>query len=104
MFCLFSGPQFCIAGPAHKSNPPRRPPQKLTGRKASSPGTNGSQPSASTGADRRAAQGPSQQEAEIVLTVLRGLRKGNFFVRVPPTSSGGVGKAPGGGNRNLQAQ
>src|SRR5256714_2353403 len=92
MFCLFSGPQFCIAGPAHKSAQPGRPPQKLTGRKASSPGTNGSQPSASTGADRRPAQGLAQQEAEMVLTVLRELRKGNFSVRVPLTSTGIVGK------------
>jgi HAMP domain-containing protein/signal transduction histidine kinase len=38
------------------------------------------------------AQGLSQQEAEIVLTVLRELRKGNFSLRVPLTSTGLVGK------------
>src|ERR1700737_4635125 len=58
----------------------------MTGRQAST-GTNGSSaPSAS------AAQGLSAHDAEVLLMVLRELRKGNFSVRMPLTSNGALGK------------
>jgi signal transduction histidine kinase/HAMP domain-containing protein len=72
-----------------KPNQPRRPPAKVTGRQTST-GTNGSNLSSAT-----AGHGLSSQDAEIVLKVLRELRKGNFSVRMPLSSNGAMGKIAG---------
>jgi signal transduction histidine kinase/HAMP domain-containing protein len=61
----------------------------MTGRQTST-GTNGSNLSSAT-----AAHGLSSQDAEIVLKVLRELRKGNFSVRMPLSSNGAMGKIAG---------
>jgi HAMP domain-containing protein len=64
----------------------------LTGRQASSSGINGSNGSAAKGADRRQAPGIAAEDAELILSVLRELRKGNFSVRMPLTTNGAMGK------------
>jgi hypothetical protein len=55
-------------------------------------GTNGSNGSQANGADRRHAQGIAPEDAELILHVLRELRKGNFSVRIPLTTNGAMGK------------
>ena len=42
--------------------------------------------------DRRAGQGISPEEAELILTVLREVKKGNVSVRMPVTLNGHIGK------------
>src|SRR5438552_41699 len=62
----------------------------MTGRQTSSVGTNA--PNGTNGADRRHGQGIASEDAELILTVLRELRKGNFSIRMPLTTNGGMGK------------
>src|SRR5437868_294294 len=62
----------------------------MTGRQTSSVGTNA--PNGTNGADRRHGQGIAPEDAELILTVLRELRKGNFSARVPLTTNGAMGK------------
>src|SRR5438552_2768847 len=62
----------------------------MTGRQTSSVGTNA--PNGTNGADRRHGQGITPEDAELILTVLRELRKGNFSARVPLTTNGAMGK------------
>src|SRR5207302_1534475 len=62
----------------------------MTGRQTSSVGTNA--PNGTNGADRRHGQGIAPEDAELILSVLRELRKGNFSVRVPLTANGAMGK------------
>src|SRR5438132_7188242 len=62
----------------------------MTGRQTSSVGTNA--PNGTNGADRRHGQGIAPEDAELILTVLRELRKGNFSARVPLTTNGTMGK------------
>src|SRR3989441_1061427 len=50
--------------------------------------TNGSR----ANGERRHAQGIAPEDAELILTVLRELRKGNFSVRMPLTTNGAMGK------------
>jgi HAMP domain-containing protein/signal transduction histidine kinase len=52
-------------------------------------GPNGSRINVS---DRRQTQGIAPEDAEVILTVLRELRKGNFSVRMPLTTNGATGK------------
>ena len=75
-----------------KTKQPRRPKLGLTGRQASSVGTNGPNGSQAHGAERRHGQGIAPEDAELILTVLRELRKGNFSVRMPLTTNGAMGK------------
>ncbi len=75
-----------------RTKQPRRPKVDLTGRQSSSAGQdtpNGSRPN---GADRRHTQGIAPDDAELILTILRELRKGNFTVRMPLTTNGATGK------------
>src|SRR6266849_709903 len=58
---------------------------------ASSAGTNAANGSRANG-ERRRAQGIAPEDAELILTVLRELRKGNFSVRMPMTANGPMGK------------
>src|SRR5437879_4580753 len=62
----------------------------MTGRQTSSVGTNA--PNGTNGADRPHGQGIAPEDAELILTVLRELRKGNFSARVPLTTNGAMGK------------
>src|SRR5256885_7085013 len=62
----------------------------MTGRQTSSLGTNA--PNGTNGADRRHGQGIAPEDAALILTVLRELRKGNFSARVPLTTNGAMGK------------
>jgi len=71
-----------------KASQQRRPPIEQAGRQTSSPGANGSSKPSPKGADRRPAQGISPSDAELILSVLREVRKGNFSVRMPVASSG----------------
>src|SRR5437870_6802812 len=48
--------------------------------------------SRANGADRRHTQGIAPDDAELILTILRELRKGNFTVRMPLTTNGATGK------------
>src|SRR5437764_11976887 len=64
----------------------------MTGRQTSSAGTNAANGSLANGADRRHVQGIAAEDAELILTVLRELRKGNFSIRMPLTTNGGMGK------------
>ena len=71
-----------------KGSQQRRPPLEISGRQTSSPGANGSSEPSTKGADRRVNQSISPVEAELILTVLREVRKGNFSVRMPVAPSG----------------
>src|SRR5438477_1549096 len=62
----------------------------MAGRQTSSVGTNA--PNGTNGADRRHGQGIAPEDAELILIVLRELRKGNFSARVPLTTNGAMGK------------
>src|SRR5437870_2863201 len=64
----------------------------MTGRQTSSAGTNAANGSLANGADRRHGQGIATEDAELILTVLRELRRGNFSVRMPLTTNGAIGK------------
>src|SRR6266566_5275130 len=75
-----------------KTNQPRRPKVDLTGRQSSSAGQNTPNGSRANGADRRHTQGIAPDDAELILTILRELRKGNFTVRMPLTTNGATGK------------
>src|SRR6266566_4228627 len=75
-----------------KTNQPRRPKVDLTGRQSSSAGQNTPNGSRANGADRRHTQGIASDDAELILTILRELRKGNFTVRMPLTTNGATGK------------
>ena len=72
-----------------KTNQPRRPKVHSGERQPNPSGTNGS---SANGQDRRQAQGISAQDAELILSVLRELKKGNFSVRMPLTTNGTYGK------------
>jgi HAMP domain-containing protein/signal transduction histidine kinase len=74
-----------------KANQPRRPKLGITGRQTSSVGTNAPNGSRLNGAGRRA-QGLAPEDVELILSVLRELRKGNFSVRMPMTTNGTMGK------------
>src|ERR1700694_4795808 len=65
---------------------------RITGRQTASVGTNGSNGSRANGAERKQVQGIAPEDAELILTVLRELRKGNFSVRMPLTTNGAMGK------------
>ena len=73
-----------------KTKRPRRP--GLTERPTSSAAVNSSNGSRSTGADRRQAQGIAPEDAELILNVLRELRRGNLSVRMPLITNGTMGK------------
>ena len=75
-----------------RTNQPRRPKADITGRQTSSAGTNAANGSLANGADRRHGQGIATEDAELILTVLRELRRGNFSVRMPLTTNGAIGK------------
>jgi len=75
-----------------RTNQPRRPKVDITGRQTSSAGTNAANGSLANGADRRHGQGIATEDAELILTVLRELRRGNFSVRMPLTTNGAIGK------------
>jgi len=75
-----------------KTNQPRRPKLDITGRQTSNAGTNAPNGVRANGADRRQGQGIAPEDAELILTVLRELRKGNFSVRMPLTTNGAMGK------------
>src|SRR5207245_2004954 len=64
----------------------------ITERQTSGVGTNGPNGSRANGPERRHAQGIAPKDAELILTVLRELRKGNFSVRMPLTTNGAMGK------------
>src|SRR2546425_817617 len=64
----------------------------MTGRQTSNAGTNAPNGVRANGADRRQGQGIAPEDAELILTVLRELRKGNFSVRMPLTTNGAMGK------------
>ncbi|HXO58576.1 MAG TPA: HAMP domain-containing protein, partial [Candidatus Acidoferrum sp.] len=72
-----------------KTNQPRRPELPASGRQPTAPGTTGSR---ADGPDRRKANGISPNDAELILAVLRELKKGNFSVRMPLTSNGTYAK------------
>jgi HAMP domain-containing protein/signal transduction histidine kinase len=74
-----------------KTSKPRRLKAGLTGHKASSTAANGPNGTRDNGS-RRQTQGISQQDAELILTVLRELKKGNFSVRVPITPNTAMAK------------
>src|SRR5260370_12539064 len=68
-------------------------------RRTSNEGTNGGNGSGSrdsrvsrASGERRHAQGIAPEDAELILTVLRELKKGNFSVRMPLTTNGAMGK------------
>src|SRR5260370_28789597 len=69
-------------------------------RRASDAGTNGANGSSGSrdsrvsraSGERRHAQGIAPEDAELILTVLRELKKGNFSVRMPLTSNSAMGK------------
>ena len=71
-----------------KRSQQRRPPLKVVGHHAPQLGTDDANGSKARGAERRLAQGISTADAELILTVLREVRKGNFTVRMPVTSTG----------------
>ena len=75
-----------------RSNQPPRPKLDITGRQTSSAGTNAENGSRANGAEKRHSQGIAPEDAELILTVLRELRKGNFAVRMPLTTNGAMGK------------
>src|SRR5216683_2445889 len=60
-------------------------------RRTSYAGTTGANGSPGNG-ERRHAQGIAPEDAELILTVLRELKKGNFSVRMPLTTNGAMGK------------
>ena len=66
----------------------RRPPLKVVGHQGPGLGTDDANGSRAGGADRRPAQGISSADAELILTVVREVRKGNVSVRMPVTSTG----------------
>jgi HAMP domain-containing protein/signal transduction histidine kinase len=72
-----------------KTNQPRRPDLPASGRQGTPPGTPAS---SANGRDRRSAASISAHDAELILAVLRELKKGNFSVRMPLTSNGTYGK------------
>jgi signal transduction histidine kinase len=74
-----------------KTNQPRRPKLDTKERRTATTGTNGANGSRANG-ERRHAQGIAPEDAELILTVLRELRKGNFSVRMPLTTNGAMGK------------
>jgi HAMP domain-containing protein/signal transduction histidine kinase len=75
-----------------KTNQPRRQKVRITAHQTSDVGTNGSNGSRANGAERRHAEGIAPKDAELILHVLRELRKGNFSVRMPLTTNGAMGK------------
>jgi len=78
-----------------KRSQQRRPPLNVVGRQAPGLGTDDANGSKAGGAERRLAQGISTADAELILTVLREVRKGNFAVRVPVTSTGVMARIAG---------
>ena len=66
----------------------RRPPLKVVGHQGPGLGTDDANGSRAGGAERRPTQGISSADAELILTVLREVRKGNVSVRMPVTSTG----------------
>jgi len=72
-----------------KTNQPRRPELPASGRQPTAPGTNGSRVD---GPNRRKTNGISPDDSELILAVLRELKKGNFSVRMPLTSNGTYAK------------
>jgi len=75
-----------------KRSQQRRPPLKVVGHQASGLGTNDANGSKARGSERRLAQGISSADAELILTVLREVRKGNVSVRMPVTSTGAMAR------------
>ena len=75
-----------------KTKQRRRPKVDITGRQTSNVGTDAPNGLRANGADRRHGQGIAPEDAELILSVLRELRKGNFSVRVPLTANGAMGK------------
>ena len=71
-----------------KRSQQRRPPLKIVGHRAPALGTDDANGSKARGPDGRLAQGISSADAELILTVLREVRKGNVSVRMPVTSTG----------------
>ncbi len=82
-----------------KTNQPRRAKLDMKARRTSYAGTTGANGSGSrdsrvsrANGERRHAQGIAPEDAELILTVLRELKKGNFSVRMPLTTNGAMGK------------
>src|SRR6266566_3227988 len=75
-----------------KTNQPRRTKLDITGRQTSTSSTQTPNGLRANGADRRHTQGIAPDDAELILTILRELRKGNFTVRMPLTTNGATGK------------
>jgi HAMP domain-containing protein/signal transduction histidine kinase len=75
-----------------KADPRRRKPVELSRGQTSSPGPNGSADAPPKGPDRRLTQSISPADAELILTVLREVRKGNFSVRMPVAPNGVMAK------------
>jgi HAMP domain-containing protein/signal transduction histidine kinase len=75
-----------------KTKQARRQKVRITAHQTSDVGTNGSNGSRANGAERRHAEGIAPKDAELILHVLRELRKGNFSVRMPLTTNGAMGK------------
>ena len=75
-----------------KAGQQRRPSLDLAGRQASSPDTNGSTSPLPKGTERQQAQSLTPANAELILTVLREVRRGNFSVRMPVDLVGTDGK------------
>src|SRR5207244_5417229 len=66
----------------------RRPPLKVVGHQGPGLGTDDANGSRAGGAERLSAQGITAADAELILTVLREVRKGNVSVRMPVMSTG----------------
>ena len=84
-----------------KRSQQRRPPLNVVGRQAPGLGTDDANGSKAGGAERRLAQGISTADAELILTVLREVRKGNFAVRMPVTSTGMMARVAAEMNGNI---
>ena len=72
-----------------KANQRRRAAVDLSGRQSASPDSNGSAEARVKPVERRQTQAIKPSDAELILTVLREVRKGNFSVRMP-VAPGGV--------------
>ena len=71
-----------------KTSRRRRPPLGVVGGQAPILGTEETNGSLARGTERRPAQGITAADAELILTVLREVRKGNVSVRMPVMSTG----------------